>query len=171
MGKDLRQLIGDVAPTLATMLGGPLAGAAVGFLSKKLGLSENTVEAVENAVAGMKPDDLVKLKQLDYEFRKAMAEIGIEVDKAQIAVDLEEAKSTNWFIAGWRPFVGWVCAAALAYVAIIEPIARFVVQSLAPEHNHFPVIDTTLTMQVLLGILGLGALRSTEKIKGAEGNR
>ena len=50
MANAIVDLIRSVAPTIATALGGPLAGAAVGFLSNKLGLSENTVEAVQNAV-------------------------------------------------------------------------------------------------------------------------
>jgi hypothetical protein len=168
---NLKDLIVSVAPTIASALGGPFAGAAVGFLSKKLGLSENTAEAVQQAVAGMKPDDLVKMKQLDLDFQKAMAEIGIEIDKAQIAVNVEEAKSTNWFVAGWRPCIGWVCGLALAYVSILEPIIRFFAEVVFSYQGKFPVIDTTITMQVLLGILGLGAMRSTEKIKGKEGNR
>jgi len=93
------------------------------------------------------------------------------VDLAQIAVNAEEAKSTNWFVAGWRPFVGWVCGVALAYVAVVEPLARFVAATLFAYNGAFPIIDTTLTMQVLLGMLGLGAMRSVEKTRGSEGNR
>jgi hypothetical protein len=107
----------------------------------------------------------------------------IEADKAQNAFDLEiakldaqalqnqtdinkiEAASTNLFVSGWRPFVGWVCGIALAYVAIIEPIARFIA-SLYGYTGAFPVIDTTITMQVLMGMLGLGGMRSFEKVKG-----
>ena len=88
----------------------------------------------------------------------------------QLAINQEEAKSTNWFVAGWRPFVGWVCGLGLAYVAIIEPIVRFAALA-AGYKGGFPVIDTTLTMQVLLGMLGIGGMRSWEKVKGAEGNR
>ncbi len=171
MANAIVDLIRSVAPTIATALGGPLAGAAVGFLSNKLGLSENTVEAVQNAVAGMKPEDLVKMKQLDLDFQKFMAENNIKLDLAQLDVNKEEAKSTNWFVAGWRPGIGWVCGFALAYVAVLEPIVRFFAQVVFSYGGEFPIIDTTITMQVLLGILGLGAMRSTEKIKGAEGNR
>lgn len=94
-----------------------------------------------------------------------------ELAKAQIGVNAEEAKNPNWFIAGARPFVLWVCGMSFAYVTLIEPIARFVAQVMYAYQGPFPVIDTSLTMQVLFGILGLGAYRSLEKIKGAEGNR
>jgi hypothetical protein len=83
----------------------------------------------------------------------------------QLAINQEEAKSGSLFVAGWRPFVGWVCGAALAYVAILEPVVRFVALA-AGYAGKFPVIDTTITMQVLFGMLGLGGLRTAEKIKG-----
>ena len=68
-------------------------------------------------------------------------------------------------VAGWRPFAGWVCGIGLAYVSIIEPIARLVA-TLVGYTGAFPAIDTTLTMQVLLGMLGMGGLRTLDKIKG-----
>ena len=94
-----------------------------------------------------------------------------DLAKLQIQTNVEEAKSTNWFVAGWRPFVGWVCGLGLAYVALIEPLARFAAQVWFKYTGGFPVIDTSLTMQVLLGMLGLGAMRSLEKVKGSEDKR
>ncbi len=106
-----------------------------------------------------------------------------EADKAQKAYDLEiarldaqalqnqtdvnkiEAASTNLFVSGWRPFVGWVCGFALAYVAILEPLLRFIA-AMSGYEGSYPVIDTTITLQVLLGMLGLGGMRSFEKAKG-----
>lgn len=86
-----------------------------------------------------------------------------ELAKAQIDVNQVEAASANWFVAGWRPAVGWICGFALAYSAIIEPIARFIATVCFGYTSSFPVIDTTITMQVLFGLLGLGALRSVDK--------
>jgi hypothetical protein len=83
----------------------------------------------------------------------------------QIAVNIEEAKSANWFVAGWRPFVGWTCGAALAYVALLEPLIRFVAVVGFSYKGPFPVIDTSITLQVLLGMLGLGGLRTFEKTR------
>lgn len=112
--------------------------------------------------------ELIKLQQSG-----DLARLAAETDiiKAQIAVNQEEAKSTNLFIAGGRPFIIWACGFAMAYVSIIEPIARFVAAVGFHYVGAFPVIDTTITMQVLLGLLGLGSMRSVEKIKGVEGNR
>jgi hypothetical protein len=84
---------------------------------------------------------------------------------AQIEVNKVEAASSSLFVSGWRPHVGWVCGFALSYVAIIEPIARFTAKVCMDYTGEFPVIDTTITMQVLLGLLGLGSLRTFEKVK------
>ncbi len=167
----LVDILASVAPTLATALGGPLAGAAVAFLSSKLGLSEKTVEAVQGAVSGMGPAELVKLKELDLQFQKDMADIGIKIDLAQIDVNKEEAKSGSLFVAGARPFIMWVCGFAFAYAAILEPLFRFIAAVIFGYLGVFPVIDTYLTMQVMFGILGLGALRTYEKRTNTESNR
>ena len=83
----------------------------------------------------------------------------------QIKVNAEEAKSTNWFVAGWRPACGWIGALALGYAAIGEPVARFIALVAFGYKGAFPVIDTSITMQILFGILGLGAYRTVEKVK------
>jgi hypothetical protein len=83
----------------------------------------------------------------------------------QIKVNVEEAKSANWFVAGWRPCVGWLGAFALGYAAIFEPIARFVSLVFFDYKGPFPALDTTITMQILFGILGLGAFRTVEKVR------
>ena len=102
-----------------------------------------------------------------------LAQLAAETDlaKLQVQVNLEEAKSANWFVAGWRPFIGWICGCGLAYVSILEPVARFAAQVWFHYTGSFPVIDTTITMQVLLGMLGLAAARTVEKVRNVEGNR
>ena len=84
---------------------------------------------------------------------------------AQTDINKVEAASTSMFVAGWRPFVGWVGGAGLAYAAIIEPILRLIA-TLNGYTGAFPAIDTTITMQILFGLLGLGAMRSFDKVKG-----
>ena len=84
----------------------------------------------------------------------------------QIQVNKVEAASSSLFTSGWRPFIGWVCGTALAYCAILEPILRFAASVLFGYVGSFPSIDTDLTMQVLLGMLGLGAMRSYDKVQG-----
>ena len=123
------------------------------------------------------PDPAAKaaaqLELLRMEQTGALAQLAAETDlaKLQIQTNIEEAKSTNWWVAGWRPAIGWVCGAGLAYAALVEPFARFAAKVWFGYTGDFPVIDTDLTLQILMGILGLGAMRSVEKVKGAEGKR
>lgn len=86
-----------------------------------------------------------------------------QIQIEQIKVNANEANSTNWFVAGARPAIMWTCGFALAYASVLEPIARFVSKVWFGYEGDFPVIDTDLTMQVLFGILGLGAFRTYEK--------
>ncbi len=83
----------------------------------------------------------------------------------QIKVNQVEAANPNWFTSGWRPACGWVGAFALGYAAILEPFARFIAKVWFSYSGAFPVLDTTITMQILFGILGLGAARTYEKVK------
>lgn len=90
----------------------------------------------------------------------------LAVMTGQLEINKIEASSTSLFVAGWRPFVGWVCGISLTYAAIVEPVARFLATVVFKYAGAFPVIDTTLTLQILLGLLGLAGMRSWEKEKG-----
>lgn len=107
-----------------------------------------------------------------------LAVLAAETDLArlQIQTNLEEAKSTNWFVAGWRPFVGWTCGAAFAYSYVLLPFLQFGFYAfgspqMAAQLAGLPQLDLAGMLPVLFGMLGLGAMRSTEKIKSAEANR
>lgn len=86
----------------------------------------------------------------------------------QVDVNKVEASSQSTFVAGWRPAVGWICGFGFGYVTIIDPMARFVARVMFGYGGDFPVIDTTITMQALFGILGLAAARSYDKKKGTD---
>ena len=134
----------------------PLIGTILDkFLPDPKVAAEAKLQAMEMAQKG-------ELAQLDADV-KAMV--------GQLEINKQEAASTSWFVAGWRPFVGWICGLGLLYVALIEPMARFIAAVYFHYTGNFPVIDTSITMQVLFGMLGLGAMRSIEKVKGAESNR
>jgi hypothetical protein len=81
-----------------------------------------------------------------------------EIAKAQIEVNKEEAKG-NWFQSSWRPATGWVCVAGFAVNFLISPL-------LAPFGIDVPQADTSTMLPVLMGMLGLGGMRSFEKTKG-----
>lgn len=77
---------------------------------------------------------------------------------AQIEVNKEEAKG-NWFQASWRPATAWVCVAGFAVNFLISPLA-------APFGIQIPQADTGTMLPVLMGMLGLGSMRSFERVKG-----
>ena len=81
-----------------------------------------------------------------------------EIAKAQIEVNKEEAKG-NWFQSSWRPATAWVCVAGFAINFLISPLA-------APFGIDIPQADTSSMLPVLMGMLGLGGMRSYEKTKG-----
>lgn len=84
----------------------------------------------------------------------------------QIEVNKKEAESDSLFKSGWRPFIGWSCGFSFVYAGIIEPISRFIAMVVFKYVGPFPVIDTQLTIQILLALLGIAGLRSYEKLKG-----
>lgn len=106
---------------------------------------------------------LAELQQAG-EFKLIDAEL--QARQMQADVNKQEAASSDPFTSRWRPCVGYVCAAGLAYASILEPVIRV----LAPMLGHsgpLPAVDTTLTMQLLFGLLGLGGFRTYEKTKRA----
>lgn len=115
--------------------------------------------------------DKAAAEKAKLEMAAALQSQEFQIQIEQIRVNTAEASSTNWFVAGARPAIMWVCGFALAYVSVLEPIFRFAAKVWFGYEGEFPVIDTDITMQVLYGILGLGAARTFEKVKGAEKNR
>lgn len=105
---------------------------------------------------------------------KLEAEITLELSKqdfqgllGQLEINKEEAKSTNWFVAGWRPCIGWVCGTAFAWHFVIQPLLAFVLVAYfhSPFGKDLPIFDMNSLLTVMLGMLGLGGLRTFEKYK------
>lgn len=109
------------------------------------------------------PEEAAKAK---LELLKMERDGDLAVMVAQTDINKIEAQNSNLFVSGWRPFIGWVCGTALVYAALIEPMARFIAKVIFSYVGEFPVIDTTLTLQILLGLLGLAGMRSWEKKEG-----
>jgi len=89
-----------------------------------------------------------------------------ELAKGQLEVNKVEAASRSAFVAGWRPFVGWTCGVALAYHFVLQPLILFGVTVAGVEMSPLPAFDMDTLLTVLLGMLGLGGLRTLEKTKG-----
>ena len=104
--------------------------------------------------------ELFKLQQSG-ELAQLAAET--ELAKGQIAVNEKEAQSPSLFVSGWRPAIGWICGLACAWNWVGLKIALFVAAYLGKE-LHLAPADIGEMMPVLLGMLGLGGLRTMEKI-------
>lgn len=108
----------------------------------------------------------------DTELKGKLAEAAAEINNdyqlqlAQLDINKAEASSSSLFVSGWRPAIGWICGFSLCYAAIIEPIARFTASVVFTYVGVFPIIDTEITLQILLALLGIAGLRSYEKHKG-----
>ena len=85
-----------------------------------------------------------------------------ELTIAQIEVNKTEALSRNIFVAGWRPFVGWTCGIALAWHFVGLPVTLFMTSMFQVETPPLPEFEMESLMTVLLGMLGLGGLRTFE---------
>jgi hypothetical protein len=87
-----------------------------------------------------------------------------EVVKAQIEVNKTEAQHHSMFVAGWRPAIGWVCCLGMAGNFLIIPFVNMALE-LLETGVVVPMIELDLMMPVLMGMLGLGAMRTVEKVK------
>ena len=130
-----------------------ISSGAVGGLLGGIG---TLAKDIRQAITG----DLPAEKQA--EIQQKIMEIELAASQAQTKINEVEAASEHWFVAAWRPFIGWTGGVALAYASIIEPLMTWIAR-LYGTTVVFPVIDTTVTMQVLFGILGLGMFRSYDK--------
>ena len=129
--------------SLITSLVGPVTGLLDKFIEDK---DQKSALAHEIATMGEKHAQEALLAQL-------------EINKA-------EAASGSLFKGGWRPFVGWICGFALLYHFILSPLIIFIVTLTGATIPPLPEFDMGSLMTVLLGMLGIGGLRTYEKQKG-----
>ena len=111
-------------------------------------------------------EDKDKKNELAHEIATMAERHAQELAKGQLAINEEEAKSRNIFIAGWRPFVGWTCGLALFVHFLAIPMADVLTAYFGYAPPSYPAFDMDTLMTVLLGMLGLGGLRTYEKQKG-----
>lgn len=106
------------------------------------------------------------LQELEYRKLHEAEQIVHEQNLAQMEINKIEATNTNIFVSGWRPFIGWVCGVALAYGFILEPMLRFLCKVLFGYDGSFPEIQLGALDSILMGMIGLGSLRTLERVKG-----
>jgi len=113
--------------------------------------------------------DRAKLEMLKLQQEGAFKELEaqLELAKGQLAINVEEAKSPNIFVSGWRPAVGWVCVLAYAFNYLIMPLANWLVKFGDVNAPAIVALDTGELTTLLFGMLGIGTLRTVEKLKKA----
>jgi len=108
--------------------------------------------------------DKTEANRLAHEITTLAEKQAHEVAKAQIEVNKVEAANSNLFVSGWRPATGWSCVFAMCGNFMIIPFTNFVM-ALLDKDIVVPLIPLDTMMPVLLGLLGLGGLRTYEKTK------
>ncbi len=134
----------------------------MGILSKLLG---SGVAETAGALGGLAVDLRAAIKGSEIDVNKKM-EYSKDLILMQGEINKVEAQSSNWFVSSWRPFIGYICGLSLLYSFIVRDIIIFINPLLA----ELPKLQTAELMPVLLGLLGLGGLRTYEKVKGANKN-
>jgi hypothetical protein len=123
-------------------------------------------KVISNVFPDKEAQDAAKLKlmemQANGELEALKAETAIAV--AQANTNTEEAKSASLFVSGWRPSVGWVCSMGLVYTFMAQPLLSW--YSLAHNIAVPPSLDMGTLITLLGGMLGLGGMRTMEKLQG-----
>jgi hypothetical protein len=111
-------------------------------------------------------EDKDKKNELAHEIATMAERHAQELAKGQLEINKAEASHRSIFVSGWRPFVGWTCGFALCYHFILAPLILFGVGISGHTVPPLPAFDMGSLMTVLMGMLGLGGLRTFEKTKG-----
>lgn len=130
-----------------------------------MGLSVNDVGGI-GAVSDFLKDIADKIwpdPAIRDQYLEKAQELDNQLATGQLAINQAEAANNNLFVSGWRPFVGWVCGTAFAYHYVIEPFAMFLITCQRGACIQ-PAFDMQTLSTVLMGMLGLGAIRGVEKM-------
>lgn len=127
----------------------------MGFLGTLFGGGASSIiDAVGKAIDANTTSDEERLsaKHALETLKQKPAELQVELNKI-------EARHPNIFVAGWRPFIGWVCGIGLSFTFILNPIIQWVTGKPGPD------LPTSVIVDLVIALLGLGALRTIDKIK------
>jgi len=134
----------------------------MGFWGKIFNVGGAGIAAPIEAIGGL-IDDIHTSKEEKDAAKIVMERLRQEPGKVQATINAIEAQHRSIFVAGWRPYIGWVCGFALAYIWLVRPIFADVLSLVG-----FPLSEleiSTSDVILLLGpLLGLGTLRTSEKL-------
>lgn len=128
-----------------------------------MAIIDTIISTVGTVIDRVVPDKNAREKAKE-ELERALNDQDFQIALEQIKVNAEEAKSESLFKSGWRPSVGWICSIAFALHFVILPLFNWFIMLCGQQPILVPFqMDTLLT--VLLGLLGMGTLRTVEKMK------
>lgn len=113
------------------------------------------ISAVGNVLDALFTSDDEKLEK-----KVILTRLAQQPNLAQVELNKVEAGHRSIFVAGWRPFIGWVCGGGLLFMFLINPILQWFSAKPGPE------LPEDIILELVLALLGLGALRTYEKMKG-----
>ena len=129
-----------------------------------IGLISAVLPSVMDVAGRFLPEDKEKRAAAEREIEAQLTTHLAKIDLAQLDINKTEAAHRSIFVSGWRPFIGWSCGLAMCLNFLIFPLASFVLAQTG-HLVELPNLDMTQMMPVLMGMLGLGGLRTVEKIK------
>tara|TARA_S200002703_G_scaffold133860_1_gene122146 strand:- start:1307 stop:1711 length:405 start_codon:yes stop_codon:yes gene_type:complete len=129
-----------------------------------IGLIGAVLPAVMEVAGRFLPEDKEKRAAAEREIEAQLTTHLAKIDLAQLDINKTEAAHRSIFVSGWRPFIGWSCGLAMCLNFLLFPLASFVLAQTG-HLIELPTLDMSEMMPVLMGMLGLGGLRTVEKIK------
>jgi hypothetical protein len=117
-------------------------------------------------IVGMIPDPEARARA-QRELTAEIVRIEAEQAIAQVELNKQEAQHSSIFVAGWRPFIGWVGGVSLAWTFLVHPLLVWVA-TVSGYTGTFPALDTDPLMTLVFAMLGVGVMRTVDKIKGVD---
>jgi hypothetical protein len=145
---------------MSGIIGQILAGGVGELLSSAGQFAKDIRQAITGEIS---PEKKAEIEQRALEIEYALT-------KAQTDINVEEARHPSIFVAGWRPFIGWICGCSLGWHYIGNPLMTWAVRMAGRSDIIPPTLDTGELMTVLLAMLGLGGMRTFEKFKNSQAN-
>ena len=132
----------------------------MGLIDFSIGDIGNLFKDIREAITGKGIEDPNKKAEIELKLTK----LEQALKQGQIEINKAEAQNPNWFVAGWRPAIGWVGALALLYTFLLNPLIDWGCQ-LAGVKAIPPTLDMGMLFNLVLSMLGLGSMRTYEKLK------
>ena len=144
----------------------------MGLMDFNLGDIGNVFTSIRESITGEKIKDPVEMAKIELQ----LSQLESMANQGQISINKIEAAHKSLFVAGWRPFIGWVCGVSIAYAFVGQPILEWVVSIFDITQTYVnedglsyqipltaPEIDSDVLFELVLAMLGMATLRTYEK--------